>query len=333
MYVLYTYVHAIRTSSVIHIRYITFVLARKSCDQATIHLDLPALSSVKMLDVRLRPLKDEILLPVLPLIPSKTHPLHVTLVAFLAGLGSCYLASISSPLPAALFFLLNRFLDCLDGAVARHRSLQSDLGGFLDLLGDFVVYSLIPVSVASSSAASPSSKDGKDGKDGRNVWVSVAVLEAAFYLNNFVLFYAAAAMEKLKRRGRDEKQVTSMAMRPALVEGVESGFLFVTMLSFPSLVDVISWGMSLAVMIGTVQRVSWLVVLLGTEEKKKEKKKKKKKKADCATRRVRKPWLVWFDFLALGHHHIGGAGFDRVSNKRVSAICHLRHLLPRRRRN
>ena len=215
-----------------------------------------------MLDIRLRPLKDKLLLPVLPLIPSKTHPLHVTLLAFLAGLCSCYLASVSSPLLATLFFLLNRFLDCLDGAVARHHNLQSELGGFLDLLGDFVVYSLIPVSVASSSAASPCNEDGT------NVWPSVAVLEATFFLNNFVLFYAAAAVEKLKGRQRDEKQVTSMAMRPALVEGVESAFLFVTMLSFPSLLDVVSWLMSLGVMIGTVQRVSWLVVLLGAEEEK-----------------------------------------------------------------
>lgn len=58
------------------------------------------------------------------------------------------------PLPSITFWLLNRALDCLDGALARHRNLQSELGGFLDLLGDFIVYALIPICVVGGNYVS-----------------------------------------------------------------------------------------------------------------------------------------------------------------------------------
>ncbi|KAI4273163.1 MAG: hypothetical protein LQ337_004835, partial [Flavoplaca oasis] len=45
--------------------------------------------------------------------------------------------STNTTLPL-LFWILNRALDCLDGALARHRGTASELGGFLDLLGDFI---------------------------------------------------------------------------------------------------------------------------------------------------------------------------------------------------
>ncbi len=87
------------------------------------------------------------------------------------------------------------------------------------------------------------------------MWLAIAVVEASFHVNNFVLFYVGAVLEKRKAGmvvgagGKDGakdgdgkeakakvmvKELTSVAMRPALVEGVESGIMFTVMLAWPA---------------------------------------------------------------------------------------------------
>ncbi len=45
---------------------------------------------------------------------------------------------------ALIFFLFNRFLDGIDGAIARETKI-SDLGGFYDIVSDYIIYSIIPL--------------------------------------------------------------------------------------------------------------------------------------------------------------------------------------------
>ena len=215
-----------------------------------------------MLDIQLRSVKDHLFDPLSRAVPQSISPLHITLLAFISGLACCYLASTDQPTPSLSLWLINRALDCLDGAVARQRGQTSDLGGFLDLLGDFIIYSLIPICCGLSTAA------GKG--ESWNLWLSVAVLEASFHINNFVLFFVAAILEKRKasavKNDRDEaegdfkvKELTSVAMRPALVEGMESGILFTIMLAAPARTELVCWFMAFLVGIGICQRVVWLV--------------------------------------------------------------------------
>ena len=202
-----------------------------------------------MFDIQLRSLKDGIFDPCCRHIPPSISPLHITAAAFIAGLAACYLASQHSISSSLSLWLLNRALDCLDGALARHRKSASDLGGFLDLLGDFIVYSLIPVSLAISYP---------------QAWDAVAVLEASFHVNNFVLFYVAAIAEKqAAAKGEKSKELTSVMLRPALVEGMESGLLFTAMLAFPAHVRLLSCFMAFLVGLGICQRVAWTVSALG----------------------------------------------------------------------
>ena len=218
-----------------------------------------------MLDLQLRPLKDSLIDPITRFIPSFITPLHLTFAAFLSGLLSCYLTSkTSSSNVSVLFWLTNRLLDCFDGALARHRNQASDLGGFLDLLGDFVVYSAIPVSCALNGVAQQA--------EVWHLWLSVSVVEATFHVNNFVLFYIAAVVEKSKATaasdsGKKEseirvKELTSVAMRPALIEGFESGLLFTIMLVRPAWTEGICWTMATLVSIGICQRIAWLVPVI-----------------------------------------------------------------------
>ncbi|CAK3962316.1 CDP-alcohol phosphatidyltransferase [Lecanosticta acicola] len=211
-----------------------------------------------MFDIALRPVKDRVFDPLCAAIPPAVAPLHLTIAAFICGVASCVSAAFGSSFWALALWVLNRALDCLDGAVARQRDQSSDLGGFLDLLGDFVVYSGIPISCALGLP-----------NGGKLLWISVAVVEATFHVNNFVLFYVAAVAEKRKAAQTKEKQkqqrteeLTSVMMRPALIEGAESGVVFTLMLAWPSATQVLCWALAVGVAIGTIQRVTWVVQAL-----------------------------------------------------------------------
>ena len=204
-----------------------------------------------MFDIQLRSLKDGIFEPCCQYVPSIITPLQVTAAAFVVGLLSCQFASRKHILTSLSFWLLNRALDCLDGAVARHRKSASDLGGFLDLLGDFIIYSLLPIAIVAGQAGDSSQ------------WQAVAVLEASFHLNNFILFYIAAIAEKKASvGGTRSKELTSLMMKPALIEGMESALFFTAMLAFPEYIRVWSYCMAALVLLGTMQRVAWVVPVL-----------------------------------------------------------------------
>ncbi|KAL8764545.1 MAG: hypothetical protein Q9209_007976 [Squamulea sp. 1 TL-2023] len=215
-----------------------------------------------MFDNTLRPLKDGIFDPCCRYLPAFVTPLHITGIAFVFGLLSCYSALTvhADKISPLLFWALNRSLDCLDGALARYRGTTSDLGGFLDLLADFIIYSLIPIAVAQASTSNAES----------SVWPSVAVLEATFHINNFILFYVAAVAEKVSKtqgsgnpKKAKQEELTSVMMRPALVEGMESGLIFTAMLAFPNLLQTLSWSMSTLVAVGILQRTFWVIKALG----------------------------------------------------------------------
>lgn len=155
----------------------------------------------------------------------------------------------SSSTLAIVFWAANRFLDCVDGSLARHRKAASDLGGFLDLLSDFIVYSILPITVACGQ------DDGLHHVD----WVTIALLEATFHVNNFILFYSAAVAAQ-----KDDRELTSVTMRPALIEGFESGLLFTMMLIWPQHINVWARIMGVGVVIGILQRSLAVVRVLGS---------------------------------------------------------------------
>ena len=205
-----------------------------------------------MFDIRLRFLKDGLFDPACAYVPGFITPLQVTVAAFFYGLLACYFATRQQIVPSLIFWFLNRGLDCLDGALARYRQVASDLGGFLDLLGDFIVYSLLPMAIAYGYDESGTS------------WRAVAVLEATFHINNFILFYIAAVAEKNRaKNGKTTSEMTSVMMRPALIEGMESAVLFTAILAFPEAIISLSLMMAGLVCVGIGQRTYWIIDALG----------------------------------------------------------------------
>jgi phosphatidylglycerophosphate synthase len=63
----------------------------------------------------------------------------VTLVGFAFGLGAMSAVAAGAYAAGLAFLVLNRLADGLDGAVARQQG-PTDLGGFLDIVLDFVTY-------------------------------------------------------------------------------------------------------------------------------------------------------------------------------------------------
>lgn len=220
-----------------------------------------------MLDLALRSTKESILRPACCLIPSTISPTHLTLAGFCFGLACCFSATFSSGSLAAhdvtltlFLWLLNRLLDGLDGSLARLRGSVLEMGGFLDILCDFIIYSLIPPAVALGEDRCRSTAAGLSPVD----WRSVAFLEATFHINNFVLFYVAAVAAKVQCQGGKKKstELTSLIMKPALVEGFESAIAFTLMLTFPSHIESLAWGMGCAVVIGIAQRLFYIIPVL-----------------------------------------------------------------------
>ena len=212
-----------------------------------------------MYDNYLRHLKDRIGTPLCRILPPGITPNHITLAAFVSGLlavGTAALSTSQSSYWPLIFWLLNRLFDGIDGTLARMRGTTTALGAFLDLLGDFIIYSLIPAMLAYGQerrlveAIDPVSWMRVD-------WRAIAMLEATFHINNFVLFYISAVVA-----AKPDDELTSVSMRPALIEGLESGLIFTAMFVWPQYLTMLCWAMSVAVIIGIAQRVHFATLSL-----------------------------------------------------------------------
>jgi len=102
-----------------------------------------------MLDRFITPLIKPILMPIVTQLDKRqVHPDQVTLVGFVIGLLAVPLLAAKLWMAALLFIVINRILDGLDGALARHQQRSSSAGGFLDICVDFLFYAAIPLGFA-----------------------------------------------------------------------------------------------------------------------------------------------------------------------------------------
>lgn len=76
----------------------------------------------------------------------------VTAMGFLLGMGAAGLIASGQFLAGLALFLVSRLLDGLDGAVARQTQL-TDLGGYLDITLDFIVYASMVLGFALADPA------------------------------------------------------------------------------------------------------------------------------------------------------------------------------------
>lgn len=166
---------------------------------------------------------------------------QLTLLGFLLGLFAALLIAFGAYLAGAVFILVSRLLDALDGAVAR-LTQATDAGGFLDIALDFVFYASIPLAFAFSDPA-------------RNA-LPAAVLLAAFIGtgSSFLAFAVMAAKRGLSNLATPNK---SFYFLGGLTEASETLLCFVAMCVWPGQFIELAYGFAALCSITTVTRIWW----------------------------------------------------------------------------
>jgi len=198
-----------------------------------------------MLDGVLRGPKDRLMEPLASSIGARVHPTTISLAALAAGLGCAASLAYGAFWSGLLFWLLNRLLDGLDGVVARQQDLQSDLGGYLDIIFDLVVYALIPIALAIAAPEQP------------GLWLALAFLLASFYVNVGSWMFLSAILEKRGRGTAGSLERTTVTFPTGLVEGTETMILFTLFIIFPEQLAHLFWIAALLVALTSVQRLVW----------------------------------------------------------------------------
>ena len=166
-------------------------------------------------------------------------PDRVTIAGF--GLGVAAFGFIwANWMGTALFFiLLNRFMDGLDGALARHTG-KTDAGGFLDICLDFIFYSLVVLGFALA--------------DPQNNALAAALLIFSFVGTgtSFLAFAALAAKHHIPRVSYPHK---SMYYMGGLTEGTETILFLVLICLFPEKFPVMAIIFSILCVITTATRI------------------------------------------------------------------------------
>ena len=177
-----------------------------------------------MFDAQLRPLIDQLLNPIgRGLVTLGVTANQVTMIGAAFGLIAAGFAAAGLFYPALWFVIASRFIDGLDGAVAR-ASRSSDFGGYLDIVSDFIFYSAIPMAFA---VARPET-----------------ALAAAFLIfsfigtaTSFLGFAILAEKHQVTTKIRGKKAFYYLG---GLTEGTETILLFLAMLVWPDYFSVMA---------------------------------------------------------------------------------------------
>ncbi len=195
-----------------------------------------------MRDSVLRAQKDRLMLPIAEQMFGSIHPNIVSFVALGVGLLSAGAIVYHEFGIALILWLLNRVLDGLDGVVARAHHKQSDFGGYLDLLLDFVVYLAIPVALL---VALPTNA---------NLWAGITLL-SIYVLNLLSWTTLSAIIEKHQIQTVD--RLTTMEMPTGLIEGAETILFYSLFLLLPGYIVYLFWAMAALILVTAGQRVWW----------------------------------------------------------------------------
>ena len=169
-----------------------------------------------MLDPFMRRLIDPPLNGVAAIWPRKISANQITIFGLVLGV-ACFLAIAINTMTAALILLaLNRLADGLDGAVARAQT-PSELGAYLDIVSDFVLWGLLPI--------------GFIILDSDNA-IAAAVLLSSFSMS-MTVFLAFAIMAEKRGLETDAQGTKSFFYVAGLAEGTETIAFFAIVIIWP----------------------------------------------------------------------------------------------------
>ncbi len=197
-----------------------------------------------MLDERLRPAKDRLFEPPARWLGGRVHPHLISIIGVLPGLAAAVLGARTEYGAALLCWIVNRLLDGLDGVVSRVDRRQTDLGGYLDIVLDYVAYAAIPVGLA---VGNPS-----PGK-----YAAGLLLLASFLVNAASWMYLAAILERRNLGATVTGERTTITMPSGLIAGTETIIFYSLFFLFPERIPALFTVMAGLVGITVIQRVAW----------------------------------------------------------------------------
>jgi len=162
----------------------------------------------------------------------------ITLAGFAVGLLMLPCLALQWYGAALAAILLNRLADGLDGAVAR-RTRLTDLGGYLDIVCDFIFYAAVPFGFA---LARPENA----------VPAAFLVFSFAGTGSSFLAFAILAAKRNLATEAQGRKSLYYLG---GLTEGTETIILFVAVCLFPAAFPALAWIFGALCWITTVTRI------------------------------------------------------------------------------
>lgn len=206
-----------------------------------------------MIDDQLRRMKEALATPLARAANRILSPLAMTLLAFVVALAASYLLWQRFYIWALFLWVFSRLCDGLDGSMARLSGRQSEVGGYLDLVCDVVVYALFPLAAAAANGTPM-------------VWRGVGFLLAAYYINltcwsvlAAILEKRAATLEKHKRQGNAPQRTTTVIMPRGIIEGFETVLIYTAFCIFPQIIWHLFVITAILTMLSALIRVVWVV--------------------------------------------------------------------------
>ena len=163
----------------------------------------------------------------------------VTAAGLALGLGAALAIGLGSYITGLALILVSRLCDGLDGTLARLRQ-PTDLGGYLDIVFDYIFYGAIPLGFA---VADPATNG-----------LPAAVLLMSFYANgaSFLGFAIIAAKRGLSSEARGQK---SLYFTTGLAEASETLLVFALACLFPSAFPWLAYGFAVLCGITCISRI------------------------------------------------------------------------------
>ena len=162
---------------------------------------------------------------------------RVTIAGWLVGMAAAPLIVTGQTEAALVMILVNRFLDGVDGALAR-LGTPTARGAFLDIALDFVFYASIPLAFAVAAPA-------------QNALPAAALLAGFIGTGTSFLAYAAAR-PGVSNPGYPRKGLYYLG---GLTEGTETILAFALMCLWPQHFAPIAWVFAAACTVTTVTRI------------------------------------------------------------------------------
>ncbi|WP_319498610.1 CDP-alcohol phosphatidyltransferase family protein [uncultured Cohaesibacter sp.] len=192
-----------------------------------------------MLDARLKRLIDPPITRIGKMIAAHgVTPNQITSLGLLIGSGAAATIAFELYWLGLALMVLSRLMDGLDGAVAR-AGHKTDLGGYLDIVFDFIFYGLIPLAFA---IARPENA------------LPAAVLLMVFYANgaSFLAFAIMAEKRKLSTGSHGSK---SLYFTGGLAEAGETYAVFALFCLFPDWFGWFAYAFAAITAITTISRI------------------------------------------------------------------------------